>query len=245
MSPMCICGSHRTRRRSSRARSSGSTAARSPGHDLLQSHRPFMDPAEAPVTLYCAECGRPTRADELASFGQMKVCPACKNNYAQKLREGVVSPVAMRYTGFWLRVVATIIDSIIVNLVAGIAQFALLGSFASFEALSPDVRPEAIWAALAGRVGLAVAIGTAIHACYEAFFVAQLGATPGKLALGLKVVRPDGGPLSLGRAFGRYFAKILSGMILGIGYLMVAFDSQKRGLHDLICDTRVIKTRDI
>jgi uncharacterized RDD family membrane protein YckC len=204
-----------------------------------------MEPGDGPVTLYCAECGRPTAADELASFGQMKVCPACKNNYAQKLREGVVNPVAFRYAGFWLRFVAAIIDGIITNLVSGIAQFAVLGSFSTFGGITTEVGAEAMWAALAGRVGLAVALGTAIHACYEAFFVAHLGATPGKLALGLKVVRPDGGPVSLGRAFGRYFAKMLSAMILFIGYIMVGFDSQKRALHDMICDTRVIKTRDI
>jgi uncharacterized RDD family membrane protein YckC len=61
------------------------------------------------------------------------------------------------------------------------------------------------------------------------------------MALDLKVVRSDGGPVSLGRAVGRYFAKILSGVILLIGYIMAGFDAQKRALHDMLCDTRVIK----
>ena len=204
-----------------------------------------MDAGQVPLTLYCGECGRPTPADELANFGALKVCPACKNNYAQKLREGVAAPVSFRYAGFWLRVVALIIDGIIINLVSGIAQFALFGSFASAGAFSPEMSPELMFTRLAGQIGLAVALSTVMNACYEAFFVAYMGATPGKLALGLKIVRPDGGPVSLGRAFGRYFAKFLSAMILGIGYIMVAFDSQKRGLHDMICDTRVIMTRDI
>jgi uncharacterized RDD family membrane protein YckC len=60
------------------------------------------------------------------------------------------------------------------------------------------------------------------------------------MALGLKVIRPGGGPVSLGRAIGRYFAKMLSTVILGIGYIMIGFDSKKRGMHDMICDTRVI-----
>jgi uncharacterized RDD family membrane protein YckC len=84
---------------------------------------------------------------------------------------------------------------------------------------------------------------TAITAAYFTFFVGALAASPGKLALGLKVVRPDGSAVGYGRALGRYFAGILSWMILFIGYIMVAFDSEKRGLHDMICDTRVIKTR--
>jgi len=81
-----------------------------------------------------------------------------------------------------------------------------------------------------------------VMAClYEGLFVSQMGATPGKMVLGMKVVRPDGSRVELGRAIGRYFAKILSALILCIGYLMVAFDSEKRGLHDLICDTRVVR----
>jgi len=73
-------------------------------------------------------------------------------------------------------------------------------------------------------------------------FVYKLGATPGKMALGLKVIRPGGGPVGLGRAVGRYFGKMLSAMALFIGYIIVGFDSEKRGMHDMICDTRVIRT---
>ena len=46
------------------------------------------------------------------------------------------------------------------------------------------------------------------------------------------------------RAIGRYFAAMLSSLILCIGYLLIAFDAEKRALHDMICDTRVIKTRE-
>jgi uncharacterized RDD family membrane protein YckC len=90
-------------------------------------------------------------------------------------------------------------------------------------------------------LGVEYLIGLAIGATYEGVFVSRFGATPGKMALDLKVVRPDGGSISLGRAVGRYFAKMVSAIILGIGYIMAGFDSQKRALHDMICDTRVIK----
>jgi len=56
----------------------------------------------------------------------------------------------------------------------------------------------------------------------------------------LKVVMEDGGPVSYGRATGRFFAEILSGMVCYIGYIIAGFDSQKRSLHDHICSTRVI-----
>jgi uncharacterized RDD family membrane protein YckC len=64
------------------------------------------------------------------------------------------------------------------------------------------------------------------------------------MALGLKVVRPGGGPITPGRAAGRYFSKMVSSMTLMIGYIIAGFDSEKRALHDMICDTRVIKTQD-
>jgi uncharacterized RDD family membrane protein YckC len=92
-------------------------------------------------------------------------------------------------------------------------------------------------------LGLAYLLGIAMGATYEGLFISRLGATPGKLVLGLRVVRPDGGKVSLSRAIGRYFAKMLSAIILGIGYIMAAFDKEKRGLHDILADTRVIKAR--
>jgi uncharacterized RDD family membrane protein YckC len=63
------------------------------------------------------------------------------------------------------------------------------------------------------------------------------------MAMGLKLVRSDGSGLSYGRIVGRYFSEWISGLIFCIGYIMVAFDEQKRGLHDRICDTRVIKVK--
>ena len=61
--------------------------------------------------------------------------------------------------------------------------------------------------------------------------------------LPMKLLRADGSHLTAGRIIGRYFAELLSAMVLYIGYIMVGFDQEKKSLHDLICDTRVIKTR--
>jgi len=82
----------------------------------------------------------------------------------------------------------------------------------------------------------------AIQAAYVTFFVGRYGATPGKMAGRLRVVTADGGKVTYLKAFGRHFAEFLSSMILGIGYIMAAFDDQKRTLHDRICNTRVVKT---
>ena len=81
----------------------------------------------------------------------------------------------------------------------------------------------------------------AIPAAYDTWFVGKYGATPGKMACNLKVVVEDGERVTYMRAFGRHFAKLLSSMILAIGFIMAAFDDQKRTLHDRICETRVVR----
>jgi uncharacterized RDD family membrane protein YckC len=86
-------------------------------------------------------------------------------------------------------------------------------------------------------------VGFAIGISYEVFFIRKFDATPGKMALGVKVLRTDGSKLSVGRIIGRYFANIVSVLTAFIGYIIAAFDDEKRALHDYMCDTRVIKTR--
>jgi len=196
---------------------------------------------------YCSECGRQTPPEQLARFGDRLVCGYCKDAYAQKLREGVAPMTAMRYGGFWLRFVAVLIDGIILAIPIGILEVVVFGAMGlSMARLGENPSPEDVFAVLGplfGMIGLVSIISVGLSAAYETFFVAKYGATPGKMALGLKVVRPDGSMLTAGRACGRYFAKMLSGMILYIGYIMAGFDDQKRALHDRICDSRVIKAR--
>jgi uncharacterized RDD family membrane protein YckC len=62
------------------------------------------------------------------------------------------------------------------------------------------------------------------------------------MALRIKVVKPDGSRVSYWRAFGRGLAYYLNQFTLGFSFLIIAFTSKKRGLHDYIADTVVIKT---
>jgi uncharacterized RDD family membrane protein YckC len=152
-----------------------------------------------------------------------------------------------RFGGFWMRFVAYLIDSVIVGIPMGVLAMLLVGgSMLSLTRLGPNPAPEEALAAMVpmfGAMAVLGLLGTAVYCTYEAFFLVKYGATPGKMAMGLKVIRPDGSGIHVGRAIGRHFSKVLSGMILYIGYIMIGFDSEKRGLHDMICDTRVIKTR--
>ncbi len=89
-------------------------------------------------------------------------------------------------------------------------------------------------------VQAAVLLGTfVISAAYFVLFHWAWGQTLGKMALQIKVVSIDGGPLSFGQAVGRYLAMFLSAIILGIGFIMAGIRSDKRALHDLLAGTRV------
>jgi uncharacterized RDD family membrane protein YckC len=193
---------------------------------------PVQPAAASSPLLYCSQCGQPYRSEEMVRFGTATVCANCKDIYAQRLRETGHVAGARHYGGFWIRFVAVLIDGIALWIV----------NFALELALGTRITNPRNVSAVMGTLGLNFAISTAISLFYEAFFLVQYGATPGKMIFGLKVITPDGGGISWGRAIGRYFAKILSGITLFIGYIMAAFDSEKRALHDYIAGTRVIRT---
>jgi uncharacterized RDD family membrane protein YckC len=152
---------------------------------------------------------------------------------------------AVHYGGFWIRFVARLIDGILVGVVSAIVRIPLMmmipSTLAGLGGREPG--PEAVLAvlpAILGLAGLSFLIQTALGLAYEVYFLSTRSATLGKMAVGLKVITSEGGPISAGLAAGRYFASWLSGIIFFIGYIMAAFDDQKRSLHDRICNTRVI-----
>lgn len=180
----------------------------------------------------CVACGKSVSSDEAVQISGNWVCAACKPSYVQKIKEGVEVSGAFRYAGFWIRVGAKIIDSLILYAV----QLPL--QIVSTMFVQPKSEKEALAVLLPAVIVMFLSM--AIQFGYYIFFVGKYGATPGKMVCKIKIVRSNGDPLSYGRATGRLFAEMLSGLILGIGYLMVAFDDEKRALHDRICDTRVI-----
>lgn len=193
------------------------------------------NPAVAGVV--CSECGRTFSSDEVIRYGTVAVCAQCKPTFVQKLKEGVVAHAALEYAGFWRRFAAVLVDGIILWIVNSGVAMLVLASMGQLP--SPEQDPRAFLT----MQGILVFIQMAIGISYEVGFIGKYGATPGKMACRIKVVTPDGGPVTYGRALGRYFAKLLSGFILLIGYIMAAFDPEKRALHDRICNTRVIKAR--
>lgn len=181
----------------------------------------------------CAECGNYFSSEEMVHYGDSWICAQCKPVFFQRLREGAAVPVAMEYAGFWIRFLAKFIDSMIIGVMNAVIRAAMGPLFGPSEA--PDF-PAVFFASLPLMI-----VGYAVGVTYTTWFIGKFAATPGKMACGLKIVTEDGGRVTYLRAFARYFAEMLSALVLFIGYIMAAFDSEKRALHDHICSTRVIR----
>ena len=149
------------------------------------------------------------------------------------------------YGGFWIRFLAYIIDRLILGIVATPLYFILI-----MPRLLPLIQdaesngepsPQMI-AALVGAgvtAGCLVLIGAWL---YEALLTcSSWQGTIGKKVLRLKVTDEAGNRIGFGRSTGRFFAKIISTMIMYIGFIMVGFTDRKRGLHDMIAGTLVTK----
>ncbi len=174
--------------------------------------------------------------DDMIRHANVYVCATCKPAFIQKLAEGAdIRLGEMRYAGFWLRFGAVFLDGIILLVPNGLIQVLLVG----ITPTGPPPTPAAsLRLVVLGLAAFALQIGIAMS--YEVFFIGKYGSTLGKMAAKIKVVTADGGRVSYLRALGRYFAKLLSGVILFIGYIMAAFDPERRSLHDRLCNTRVI-----
>jgi uncharacterized RDD family membrane protein YckC len=126
--------------------------------------------------------------------------------------------MSVEYAGFGRRLGAAIVDSLIVGVASG-----LLGL------LAPD----------SGAVQALVVLGSVL---YYVLFTGLKGQTPGKMALGIRVVGPDGGPPGAVRAFVReVVGKFLSSLILCLGYLWMLWDEKRQCWHDKLASTVVVK----
>jgi uncharacterized RDD family membrane protein YckC len=141
----------------------------------------------------------------------------------------------MPYGGFWRRLLAYIIDGIILGIVIGALETVITAIFHPGSSTNGSLPASAT----AGWSLFSFVITWLYFAVMES---SSYQATIGKLILGMRVTDVDGQRISFARATGRWFAKILSTLILWIGYLMIAFTPRKRGLHDYIAGTLVYKS---
>ena len=141
------------------------------------------------------------------------------------------------YAGFWPRFAAYLIDAIIMGLVL-VPLGALIGVLAAATS-DGDFENSPMWplATLIIR-GASVALGWLYYGLMES---SPWQATIGKRVLGLRVTDMNGNRIGFGKATGRYFGKILSGMICLVGFIMVAFTEKQQALHDIMAGTLVVK----
>jgi len=198
---------------------------------------------------FCGRCGTaivgaaapaPGAPAAAASFQPVPASPA---GYAPAPVGYPVAQAGVRYGGFWIRVVAAIIDTIIVSVVLapfkaifGLGGLAL-GGFDGHGFHSPRALLYLIFGG--GVLGL---LKLGANWLYEALMESSsYQATLGKMIFGMKVTDLYGNRISFARATGRHFAKIISLVTLCIGFIMVGFTERKQGLHDMIAGTLVPK----
>lgn len=192
----------------------------------------------APLAQFCSSCGAALNPVSTAAPVPFVGTPSPPTGIAHPAPATLYPPLSASagYGGFWIRVVAVIIDAIIVRAVVTPLGM-LLGGMGWMAGLGGGLPHLALTLLGGGVTLLLVATGSWL---YEAFMLSSAyQATLGKMIFRMKVTDLYGRRISFARATGRHFAKILSGMILCIGYIMVGLTERKQGLHDMLAGTLV------
>lgn len=197
---------------------------------------------------HCLECGELTPPDS-------KYCGGCgadlssenatpdSEELTHQNETGAQSTVATKYGGFWRRFAAYLIDGFVLSaaimamvFIAGL----VLGVTGAFLGMGTPRSVEAF----DDRGYLFDLLVLVVAWLYYAGMESSTNqATVGKMALSMKVTDMSASKITFARATGRFFAKIISGFIFLIGFIMIAFTPKKQGLHDIIAGTVVVKTR--
>jgi uncharacterized RDD family membrane protein YckC len=189
---------------------------------------------------FCSRCG--TSFNPVVAPPATAIPAAVPAAYpAQPYPAAAYSVAGTSYGGFWIRFIAFLIDALIVRVVVspfgaifGLGGLAV-GGFGPHFGRHGLGLPYFVFGS--GAIAVLVLGGSWL---YEAFMLSSsYQATLGKMIFGMKVTDLYGNRISFARATGRHFAKWLSGMLLGIGYIMAGFTERKQGLHDMLAGTLV------
>jgi uncharacterized RDD family membrane protein YckC len=187
-------------------------------------------------TRYCQNCGQEVGV----------VAPAAQSTAASPT--GGYGPGTLQYGGFWLRLAAHLIDSFILGIPLGLVAIVLFFLFGGFGLmLHRNAVDSHAAAAFAAPIFFGILFGMIFSiGMYWLYFAgmesSERQATFSKAAMSLRVTDLQDRRLTFGHATGRFFAKIITGMIpLGIGYFMAGFTEKKQALHDMIAGTLVMR----
>jgi len=155
---------------------------------------------------------------------------------SQPIQQAVQPPTPnMRYSGFWVRGAASFLDGLIVAILSVVVMIPLSMVIGLVTMFSDSIVINILGQFVSAVIGFAVVWG------YYILMTHKFQATLGKMAVGVKVISEDGENLSFGNiAIREIIGKFISGFIMGIGYLMIAFTSKKQGLHDMIAKSVVV-----
>jgi len=132
--------------------------------------------------------------------------------------------------GFWVRLAAFLVDQLILNAVLLIVLLSLEAAGAKVSTSNPyDLKLNLL--------------GGSIFGTYFTIFTGIEGQTFGKRLMGIRVLRLDGSRVTYARSLARYLAYTVSLLPLGVGFLVIAMTPNKRGWHDYLCDTIVVKVK--
>ena len=156
----------------------------------------------------------------------------------QSWQQGQV--MAPRFAGFWIRVLAYLCDGLIIQII--ISLLFAVGMFGYTAGSEQGFSGDVLYRMAELNLRSLVWVSAGITLAYFTLFLGSRGQTPGKMLFGLKVLRTDGSPVTYTQAFirtvGYYLNHILT---LEIGFLWVAIDRRKQGLHDKIAGTVEIR----
>lgn len=192
---------------------------------------------------FCQKCG-----SRLEAPAAIAPAPATTGSYPAAAASAYPAvPVLAEncYGGFWIRVAAYVIDYLLIAAVTAplYLLFILPGILRIMREAQAGIQPRP--ESLAPFIATAILLGCAIFVgqwLYDALLnSSSWQGTVGKHLLHLKVTDDFGNRISFARASGRFFARILSFAAMYVGVIMVAFMERKRGLHDVICSTQVLR----
>lgn len=180
--------------------------------------------------MFCSKCG--TENEINASF-----CSSCGSQLTVS-PSATPQPAIIVYAGFWRRFIAYLIDIVIV-VICGAIIGGIVGAIIGFVLGSSGTSLSTI-KAVAGIVGYIIGI-VSNWLYFTLLESSSKQATLGKMAIGIIVTDLNDNRISFGRANGRYWGKIVSAIILLIGFFMAGFTKKKQALHDIMAETLVVK----
>jgi len=201
-----------------------------PNHPAAEAH---LEACERCQGTFCPDC--------FVVLRDGPYCAACKLELVRDLRSGI-EPGGLEYGSTGRRLAALFLDNFLTTMASYalvIPMILLIGVAAGAAGAADDSGGSDAVAGFFALLMYPILLG--IPFVYEGWMLQARSQTLGKMALGVKVVTPDGGTITRGQAWGRAGLKTVLASCMGITYIPAFFTRERTTLHDMIAGTRVIR----